>query len=230
MDLRDDDLNLVYGDKTNEEKFLDNVILAGNIGDDSTNSNVKPSKKITRDDIYQSVMNQAKEQKKEIKYSDVSKKIPWFQEYKKQSITVTPKKIRAYLRNYNDLDKLIEYRKEQLLKGNVKPVSKSLGVDKDTLKELIEKTKLSKNEFAIGVDYKLQEMEFYKLNLTMMLGYLRYYEFMAFQFVVMRYFLKLNDAQINQLTQFHNLQAMDNHTIDYLVSKLSEEAEKNANE
>lgn len=120
MDNKKDNLNFNYKKISEDEILLDNVLntnekdinkkeiitemIKGNISDlvkNQLNSN-------QRDDLQENAYTDSEN------YTNVNKKTNWFAEYKKQTITVTKEKIRAYLRNYKDLDKLIKYRKKKL--------------------------------------------------------------------------------------------------------------------
>ena len=120
------DLDFDYKNLSEDEILLNNVLnkdernipkneiisqmIKGNISDlvkNQLNSN-------KRNDLQESI------------YADDEKNTtPWFAEYKKQRITITKDKIRAYLRNYKDLGKLIKYRKEKTERGEIKPESRN---------------------------------------------------------------------------------------------------------
>ena len=127
MDNKKDNLNFNYKKISDDEILFDNVLntnekdfnkkeiitemIKGNISDLVKNQlNINK-----RDDL------QEKDYTDSENYTNVNKKTNWFAEYKKQTITVTKEKIRAYLRNYKDLDKLIKYRKKKIKSGKIKP-------------------------------------------------------------------------------------------------------------
>lgn len=227
-DSREKELNFRYKDLTEEEKFVDKVILE----EDSTNeinySEVKP--KITKEDIMKSVMEQVKKVKREdtkqepiIKESNTDE---WFNEYQRQPIEINAERVRAYLESYNDLDNLIKYREDKLISGNIKPESKVLEVNKLADLEFLNNSSINKEDFYSKVDYKLREMRFYKTNLSILIRNLKLYGFLVYQFLVFKYFLKLDEENIGKLTPFKNLDYLDSLAINYLKNKLIEEAKK----
>ena len=66
---KDKDLNFIYKEQTDDEKFLDKVIRAetkGTISEEQESSDDSTSKKkITRDEIIKSAMEQAKSSKRD---------------------------------------------------------------------------------------------------------------------------------------------------------------------
>ena len=69
-------------------------------------------------------------------------------------------------------------------------------------------------------------MKFYYRNLSFLLRNLKTYGFLVYQFIAFKYFLKLNEKDIQKLTPFKNLDYLDNLSINYLKNKLVEEARK----
>lgn len=280
MNLRDEDLerenlNLEYKSKANEEKFLDDVIRATeketdeNISNNntatlksySTNSTTTPKsdsnsttdtpkKKFTRDEIYESIINQAKEitkdetksiepqlnkqkqdesqkeKSKNVKYSDVSKTIPWVNEYSKQPIKITENRIRKYLKYYKDLPALMKLREQKIVDGIAKPESNFLEIDELPDLKFLKGTTEDKQNFLAIVDYKMQEMKFYYTNLTLTLAYLKNYMYMGYQFIMLKYCYNFTEKQLKEVTNFKNLDGLDKVLIDYIYKKLQEEGKK----
>ena len=138
-------------EKSKKEKFLESIRVntnennssdnnsannrnkANNYNNNSNNYNINeitssdPFREfnITKNEIYESVLNQARSQLnlKDEKTTNANNNLKeqtnennntsWFDEYQKQPITISKEKIRAYLRNYEDLDKLIKYREKE---------------------------------------------------------------------------------------------------------------------
>ena len=115
LDNKKDNLNFNYKKISDDEILFDNVhntnekdfnkkeiiteMIKGNISDLVKNQlNINK-----RDDLQEKAYTDSEN------HTNVNKKTNWFAEYKKQTITVTKEKIRAYLKNYKDLDKLIKY-------------------------------------------------------------------------------------------------------------------------
>lgn len=220
---REKDLNFRYKDLTEEEKFIDNVMTEENKND----SDKKITEhKITKQDIINSVMEQVKKVKRDDKTQETSNMDKWFNEYQKQPITINKERIQTYLENYEDLEKLIKFRENKLVSGEVKPESKTLEINNISNLDFLEKSSISKEEFFSKVDYKLREMKFYYRNLSLLLRNLKTYGFLVYQFIAFKYFLKLNEKDIQKLTPFKNLDYLDNLSINYLKNKLVEEARK----
>ena len=133
-------------------------------------------------------------------YTNVNKKTNWFAEYKKQTITVTKEKIRAYLKNYKDLEKLINYRKKKIMSGKIKPESKELNLGDFEDYVFLEDSVIDEKTFLTSTDYKIQEMEFYQKELMMILKYLKKYIFVSYQFLVLKYYLKLSNEDLKIAT------------------------------
>lgn len=220
---REKDLNFRYKDLTEEENFIDNVMTEENKND----SDKKITEhKITKQDIINSVMEQVKKVKRDDKTQETSNMDKWFNEYQKQPITINKERIQTYLENYEDLEKLIKFRENKLVSGEVKPESKTLEINNISNLDFLEKSNINKEEFFSKVDYKLREMKFYYRNLSFLLRNLKTYGFLVYQFIAFKYFLKLSEKDIQKLTPFKNLDYLDNLSINYLKNKLVEEARK----
>lgn len=220
---REKDLNFRYKDLTEEEKFIDNVMTDEN---EKESDNKTKERKITKEDIIKSVMEQVKKVKRDDKTQVPSNMDKWFSEYQKQPITINKERVQKYLENYEDLEKLIKFREDKLVSGEVKPESKTLEINNISNLDFLEKSSISKEEFFSKVDYKLREMKFYYRNLSFLLRNLKTYGFLVYQFIVFKYFLKLSEKDIQKLTPFKNLDYLDNLSINYLKNKLVEEARK----
>ena len=229
---KDKDLNFIYKEQTNDEKFLDKVIRAetkGTISEEQESSNDSTSKKkITRDEIIKSAMEQAKsskrdDEKQETKYSDVAKVIPWFSEYKKQPISVTRERIRTYLKYFKDLPQLIKLREEKLMNGEVKPESKTIEPNRLESLEFLDKYEIDKKKFMQSVDYKLNEMIFYNTTLKLNLHHMKKYMFIGYQLLLLKYYYKFSDSDLHRATNIENLDHIENVLVNYLYEKLIEE-------
>ena len=229
---KDKDLNFIYKEQTNDEKFLDKVIRAetkGTISEEQESSADSTSKKkITRDEIIKSAMEQAKsskrdDEKQETKYSDVAKVIPWFSEYKKQPISVTRERIRTYLKYFKDLPQLIKLREEKLMNGEVKPESKTIEPNKLESLEFLDKYEIDKKKFMQSVDYKLNEMIFYYSNLKLTLLHMKKYMFLGYQLLTLKYDYNFSTSDLKKTTNIENVEYIENVLINYLYEKLVEE-------
>lgn len=229
---KDKDLNFIYKEQTNDEKFLDKVIRAetkGTISEEQESSDDSTSKKkITRDEIIKSAMEQAKsskrdDEKQETKYSDVAKVIPWFSEYKKQPISVTRERIRTYLKYFKDLPQLIKLREEKLMNGKVKPESKTIEPNKLESLEFLDKYEIDKKKFMQSVDYKLNEMIFYYSNLKLSLLHMKKYMFLGYQLLTLKYDYNFTTSDLKRTTNIENVEYIENVLINYLYEKLVEE-------
>lgn len=229
---KDKDLNFIYKEQTNDEKFLDKVIRAetkGTINEEQDSSdNSTSKKKITRDEIIKSAMEQAKsskrdDEKQETKYSDVAKVIPWFSEYKKQPISVTRERIRTYLKYFKDLPQLIKLREEKLMNGEVKPKSKTIEPNKLESLEFLDKYEIDKKKFMQSVDYKLNEMIFYYSNLKLSLLHMKKYMFLGYQLLTLKYDYNFTTSDLKKTTNIENVEYIENVLINYLYEKLAEE-------
>lgn len=233
MDNKKDNLNFNYKKISEDEILLDNVLntnekdinkkeiitemIKGNISDlvkNQLNSN-------QRDDLQENAYTDSEN------YTNVNKKTNWFAEYKKQTITVTKEKIRAYLRNYKDLDKLIKYRKNKIKSGKIKPESNELNIRDFENYDFLEDSIIDEETFLISTDYKIQEMEFYQKELMMILKYLKKYIFVSYQFLVLKYYLKLSNEDLKIATNIEKTEYIDNAIIEYIYQKLCEEAKNN---
>ena len=275
MNLRDEDLernplNLEYKNKANEEKFLDDVIRATlkettednatsantstttstNTTAESDSTNTTPKKKITRDEIYQAIIDQAKKIKKDeqqqdkqrtdeqekntsqknmskkVEYSDISKTIPWVNEYSKQPIKINENKIRKYLKYYKDLPALMKLREQKIVSGESKPESSYLQIDELPDLKFLKGTNEDKQNFLAIVDYKMQEMKFYYTNLTLTLAYLKNYMYMGYQFIMLKYCYNFTEKQLREVTNYTNMDKLDKVLIYYIYKKLLEESKK----
>ncbi len=220
---REKDLNFRYKDLTEEEKFVDNIMTEEN--EKELDKKTK-ERKITKEDIINSVMEQVKKVRRDDKTQESSNMDKWFSEYQKQPITINKERVQTYLENYEDLEKLIKFREDKLVSGEVKPESKTLEINNISNLDFLEKSSISKEEFFSKVDYKLREMKFYYRNLSFLLRNLKTYGFLVYQFIAFKYFLKLSEKDIQKLTPFKNLDYLDNLSINYLKNKLVEEARK----
>jgi len=233
LDNKKDNLNFNYKKISEDEILLDNVLntnekdinkkeiitemIKGNISDlvkNQLNSN-------QRDDLQENAYTDSEN------YTNVNKKTNWFAEYKKQTITVTKEKIRAYLRNYKDLDKLIKYRKKKIKSGKIKPESNELNIRDFENYDFLEDSIIDEETFLISTDYKIQEMEFYQKELMMILKYLKKYIFVSYQFLVLKYYLKLSNEDLKIATNIEKTEYIDNAIIEYIYQKLCEEAKNN---
>ena len=229
---KDKDLNYIYKEQTNDEKFLDKVIRAetkGTISEEQESSDDSTSKKkITRDEIIKSAMEQAKsskrdDEKQETKYSDVAKVIPWFSEYKKQPISVTRERIKTYLKYFKDLPQLIKLREEKLMNGEVKPESKTIEPNRLESLEFLDKYEIDKKNFMQSVDYKLNEMIFYYSNLKLTLLHMKKYMFLGYQLLTLKYDYNFSTSDLKKTTNIENVEYIENVLINYLYEKLVEE-------
>lgn len=221
-------LNFDYK-KLSEDEILLNNVLTTDEKDVSKNEIVD---KMIKGNISDLVKNQLNSNKRndlqESIYTGNEKNIsPWFAEYKKQRITITKDKIRAYLRNYKDLGKLIRYRKEKIQKGEIKSESKELNLNDFENYDFLDESVIDKQTFLTSTDYKIQEMEFYQKELMMILKYLKKYIFISYQFLVLKYYLKLSDKDIKIATNIEKTEYIDNVIIEYIYQKLCEEDKNN---
>ena len=225
-----DDLNFNYK-KLSEDKILLDNVLNTNEKDINKNEIVTEMIKGNISDLVKTQLNinkrddlQEKAYTDSENYTSVAKKIPWFTEYKKQTITVTKEKIRAYLRNYKDLDKLIKYRKKKLKSGKIKPESNELNLGDFENYDFLEDSIIDEKTFLTSTDYKIQEMEFYQKELKMILKYLKKYIFVSYQFLVLKYYLRLSNEDLKIATNIEKTDYIDNAIIEYIYQKLYEEA------
>lgn len=230
MDNKKDNFNFNYKKISDDEILFDNVL---NTNEEDFNKKEIITKMI-KGNISDLVKNQLNINKRndlqEMSYKDnknytnVNKKNPWFAEYKKQTITVTKEKIRVYLKNYKDLDKLIKYRKKKIESGKIKPESNELNIGDFENYDFLEDSTIDEKTFLTSTDYKIQEMEFYQKELMMILEYLKKYIFVSYQFLVLKYYLKLSNEDLKIATNIDKTEYIDNSIIDYIYQKLCEEA------
>lgn len=230
MDNKKDDLNFNYKKISENEILLDNAL---NTNEKNINKNEIVTEMI-KGNISDLVKNQLNINKRDDlqeksytdseNYTNVSKKTNWFAEYKKQTITVTKEKIRAYLKNYKDLDKLIKYRKKKIMSGKIKPESNELNLEDFEDYDFLEESVIDEQTFLTSTDYKIQEMEFYQKELMMILEYLKKYIFVSYQFLVLKYYLKLSNEDLKIATNIEKTEYTDNAIIEYIYQKLCEEA------
>ena len=162
-----------------------------------------------------------------VNYREIAKVIPWFVAYSKQPIEITPSKIRAYLKNLDSLDNLIKMRTKQILNHSVKAESKIIDFDEDlTNYEFLDDLSMSEDEFKVLLDYKIYEMKFYRKYLPIYLDSLKHCLLLIYQFIVCKYFVKLDDKSTELITCLRNMGDVDNAIINYLVEQLQEEAKK----
>ena len=178
--LRENDLSYRYKDLTEEEKLVDTLVIESD--NQAEFNSPKKEKMMTKNDIMNSVMEQIKSTKRE----DDTQKLKsysnneWFEEYQKQPITINKDRVRDYLNSYEDLDKLIKFRKEKAL--------------------------------------------------HLLMGNLKTYGLLIYQYIAFKYFLKLRDIDIEKLTPYKNLDYLDNIAINYITNKLVEEYRKESKE
>lgn len=183
-DFQEKDLDFKYKDQTNEETFLSEVFRTKERDSDTQDSSTS--------------------------YSDVAKTIKYSDIYGDYQIKISPKKIRAYLRNYNGLDKIIaNYEKENIGIGpsfNEWARNDSSRVDNQAI-----------NLITNG---HLKEMKFYKKQLFGILEYLKKYFFMAYQFIFLKYFKKESDKEISKVLDINDTEYLDTIIIQYIYEKL----------
>ena len=162
-----------------------------------------------------------------VNYKEIAKVIPWFTAYSKQPIEVNAMKVRAYLKNFNSLDDLIKMRTKQILNHSVKAESKIIDFDEDlTNYEFLDDLSMSEDEFKVLLDYKIYEMKFYRKYLPIYLDSLKHCLLLIYQFIVCKYFVKLDDKSTELITCLKNINDVDNAIINYFVEQLQEEAKK----
>ena len=233
MDNKKDNLNFNYK-KISDDEILFNNVLNTNEKDFNKKEIITEMIKGNISDLVKNQLNinkrsdlQEKAYTDSENYTNVNKKTNWFAEYKKQTITVTKEKIRAYLKNYKDLEKLINYRKKKIMSGKIKPESKELNLGDFEDYVFLEDSVIDEKTFLTSTDYKIQEMEFYQKELMMILKYLKKYIFVSYQFLVLKYYLKLSKEDIKIATNIEKTEYTDNAIIEYIYQKLCEEAKNN---
>lgn len=224
MDNKKDNLNFNYKKISDDEILFDNVLNA-NEKDFNKKEIITEMIKGNISDLVKNQLNiNKRDDLQEKAYTDVNKKTHWFAEYKKQTIIVTKEKIRAYLRNYKDLDKLIKYRKKKIMSGKIKPESNELNLGDFEDYDFLEDSVIDEQTFLTSTDYKIQEMEFYQKELMMIFKYLKKYIFASYQFLVLKYYLKLSNKDLKIATNIEKIEYIDNSIIEYIYQKLCEEA------
>ena len=233
MDNKKDNLNFNYK-KISDDEILFNNVLNTNEKDFNKKEIITEMIKGNISDLVKNQLNinkrsdlQEKAYTDSENYTNVNKKTNWFAEYKKQTITVTKEKIRAYLKNYKDLEKLINYRKKKIMSGKIKPESKELNLGDFEDYVFLEDSVIDEKTFLTSTDYKIQEMEFYQKELMMILKYLKKYIFVSYQFLVLKYYLKLSNEDLKIATNIEKTEYIDNAIIEYIYQKLCEEAKNN---
>ena len=200
-----DHLNFNYKKLSEDEILLDNLlntcekdIPKSEIIDEMIKGNildvVKNQANMNKRDDLQEIVH--KDNAYSTDYKNVAKTIPWFAEYKKQTITITKEKIRAYLRNYKDLGRLIKYRKQKIKNGKIKPESQELNLNNFENYDFLEESVIDKQTFS-------------------------------YQFLVLKYYLKLPDKDLKIATNIEKIEYIDNVIIEYIYQKLCEEAKNN---
>ena len=170
-------------DKTREEEnFLDEIFKEDSKRNRNTISDEKGSKSISLNQIYSA-----------------------------PAIKVTPQKIKVYLKNYNDLDRLIKYREDMIIQGR--------GANLNEWKS-DSKTRVDNQAIALITDYRLKEMKFYKIHLINILKYLQKYIFIAYQFIYLHYFKQMADDDISKALRIKDIKHFDNIVIQYIYEKL----------
>lgn len=233
MDNKKEDLNFDYKKLLENENSLNNVL-------NTNEKNISKKEMVTemiKGNISELVKNQLNINKRDDlqensytnneNYTSISENTLWLEEYKKQTITITKDKIRAYLKNYKDLEKLIKYRKQKIRSGKIKAESKELNINNIENYNFLKESLVDKQTFLISTDYKIQEMEFYKKELMMILKYLKKYIFISYQFLVLKYCLKLTEEELKLATNINNTKYIDDVIIEYIYQKLCEEDKNN---
>lgn len=213
MNLRDDDEYLKskgmcfkYSDLSEEEKLVENLL-------------VEKEEKNNELDVMEAMNYQLNNTNQES-----FKK--WFEEYQKQPIEINEDKVRNYLEEFNQLKLMIKYRKTRILTGEIKPESKNLELDKIPSLDFLKESNIDKNEFLFKVDYKLREIDFYSRTLRYLLENLRMYGLLVYQYIVLKYIVKLEDEQIEKLLPYRDIKHLDSISISYLTNKLVEESKR----
>ena len=194
-----------------------------NNGTKENSNEIAKEKSVTNYDFVQRFSNK----NLHVNYKEIAKVIPWFTAYSKQPIEVNAMKVRAYLKNFNSLDDLIKMRTKQILNHSVKAESKIIDFDEDlTNYEFLDDLSMSEDEFKVLLDYKIYEMKFYRKYLPIYLDSLKHCLLLIYQFIVCKYFVKLDDESTELITCLKNTNDVDNAIINYLVEQLQEEAKK----
>ena len=194
-----------------------------NNGTKENSNEIAKEKSVTNYDFVQRFSNK----NVHVNYKEIAKVIPWFSAYSKQPIEVNALKVRAYLKNFNSLDDLIKMRTKQILNHSAKAESKIIDFDEDlTNYEFLDDLSMSEDEFKVFLDYKIYEMKFYRKYLPIYLDSLKHCLLLIYQFIVCKYFVKLDDKSTELITCLKNMDDVDNAIINYLVEQLQEEAKK----
>ena len=193
-----------------------------NVAKDNSNKDTKEKSEVNYDFVQRFSNKNV-----HVNYKEIAKVIPWFTAYSKQPIEVNAMKVRAYLKNFNSLDDLIKMRTKQILNHSVKAESKIIDFDEDlTNYEFLDDLNMSEDEFKVLLDYKIYEMKFYRKYLPIYLDSLKHCLLLIYQFIVCKYFVKLDDKSTELITCLRNINDVDNAIINYLVEQLQEEAKK----
>lgn len=193
-----------------------------NVAKDNSNKDTKEKSEVNYDFVQRFSNKNV-----HVNYKEIAKVIPWFTAYSKQPIEVNAIKVRAYLKNFNSLDDLIKMRTKQILNHSAKAESKIIDFDEDlTNYEFLDDLSMSEDEFKVLLDYKIYEMKFYRKYLLIYLDSLKHCLLLIYQFIVCKYFVKLDDKSTELITCLRNINDVDNAIINYLVEQLQEEAKK----
>ena len=193
-----------------------------NVAKDNSNKDTKEKSEVNYDFVQRFSNKNV-----HVNYKEIAKVIPWFTAYSKQPIEVNAIKVRAYLKNFNSLDDLIKMRTNQILNHSAKAESKIIDFDEDlTNYEFLDDLSMSEDEFKVLLDYKIYEMKFYRKYLPIYLDSLKHCLLLIYQFIVCKYFVKLDDKSTELITCLRNINDVDNAIINYLVEQLQEEAKK----
>ena len=193
-----------------------------NVAKDNSNKDTKEKSEVNYDFVQRFSNKNV-----HVNYKEIAKVIPWFTAYSKQPIEVNAIKVRAYLKNFNSLDDLIKMRTKQILNHSAKAESKIIDFDEDlTNYEFLDDLSMSEDEFKVLLDYKIYEMKFYRKYLPIYLDSLKHCLLLIYQFIVCKYFVKLDDKSTELITCLRNINDVDNAIINYLVEQLQEEAKK----
>ena len=219
---KDFDLSKIQFQKI-ESKTNNGTDDNSNNGTKENSNEISKEKSVTNYDFVQRFSNK----NVHVNYKEIAKVIPWFTAYSKQPIEVNAIKVRAYLKNFNSLDDLIKLRTKQILNHSTKAESKIIDFDEDlTNYEFLDDLSMSEDEFKVFLDYKIYEMKFYRKYLPIYLDSLKHCLLLIYQFIVCKYFVKLDDKNTELITCLKNINDVDNAIINYLVEQLQEEAKK----
>jgi len=219
---KDFDLSKIQFQKI-ESKTNNGTDDNSNNGTKENSNEIAKEKSVTNYDFVQRFSNK----NVHVNYKEIAKVIPWFTAYSKQPIEVNAIKVRAYLKNFNSLDDLIKMRTKQILNHSAKAESKIIDFNEDlTNYEFLDDLSMSEDEFKVFLDYKIYEMKFYRKYLPIYLDSLKHCLLLIYQFIVCKYFVKLDDKNTELITCLRNINDVDNAIINYLVEQLQEEAKK----